>query len=91
MDCRTVSEQIGCYLDGESSEGQVAELESHVRACPACAGELDEHLVTAMDGVEDADRDADPSCARGLELLEMVQRAHQDEKVITAGSPTESS
>lgn len=42
MDCRTVTEQMNAWLDGELNAHSAARLKKHVRDCPACAARLHE-------------------------------------------------
>jgi hypothetical protein len=46
-----VTERLSAYMDGELAEGERAEVDSHLRACPACAGYLED-----LRGVEAAAR-----------------------------------
>jgi hypothetical protein len=46
-----VTERLSAYMDGELAEGERTEVDSHLRACPACAGYLED-----LRGVEAAAR-----------------------------------
>jgi hypothetical protein len=37
-----VTERLSAYMDGELAEGERAEVDTHLRACPACAGHLED-------------------------------------------------
>lgn len=39
--CRGVAAHLSDYVDGELEPGQRAELEAHIRACPACHARVD--------------------------------------------------
>ncbi len=41
MNCETVSNRLGAYLDGELGEQEAAEVGRHLEACPRCAAELE--------------------------------------------------
>jgi len=41
MKCRTVQRRLGAYLDGELAARARADVETHLRACQACAAELE--------------------------------------------------
>jgi anti-sigma factor RsiW len=60
MDCQSIHEQIGAYVDGELPSEQAAELETHVRGCSACRAELErvQALVAKLEGIAEDDRGA---------------------------------
>lgn len=41
MDCRTIREQLGAYLDGELDAGMSARVVAHLSACSGCALECE--------------------------------------------------
>lgn len=38
MDCRTIYEVLGAFLDGETSPFETREIEVHLAECPKCHG-----------------------------------------------------
>jgi anti-sigma factor RsiW len=40
MNCQQCRQELDRYLDGELSEASLRGLETHLRSCPACAGEV---------------------------------------------------
>lgn len=42
IDCQTIRDDLSAYIDGELSEPEARQVETHVRQCAACAQEFDE-------------------------------------------------
>ncbi len=54
VDCKTTSQRLSAYLDGELPQAGAAAVEEHLRGCPQCAAELAalRALSHALDGLE---------------------------------------
>ncbi|MEW5807620.1 MAG: zf-HC2 domain-containing protein [Acidobacteriota bacterium] len=44
MDCVKAEDQLSAYIDGELSDRERMELESHLQTCKNCRKELEEHM-----------------------------------------------
>lgn len=53
MDCKSISELLAAYLDGELMSKEREQIEAHLSACPRCRREL-EALATAQKGLRQA-------------------------------------
>ncbi len=53
MNCKYVSKVLSEYVDGNLTEAEAGEIESHVQGCEACAAELEatENLVASLAGL----------------------------------------
>ena len=60
MECASVRDKLGSYLDGELPAAEVRAVDEHVRACSTCAAELGrlkallERLATARSAEAEA-------------------------------------
>jgi len=56
VDCKTTSQRLSAYLDGELPQAGAAAVEEHLRECPHCAADLAglRALSHALEGLEGA-------------------------------------
>ncbi len=56
VDCKTTSQRLSAYLDGELPQAGAAAVEEHLRGCPRCAAELAalRGLSHTLEGLEGA-------------------------------------